>query len=181
VVHHQGINMKLDIGSGFAHYRTPLEEWTHQDGTPGPHTEIVCDWKAIPLPTESVEEIHLGDVIEHIPMWDMDVTLGEWNRILKMGGIFHGSTPNIDRLMRDYADGKLTMKEVLVPNLFGWACHPYQQHYMVYTKETLIEQMGKYGFLVDDFSRSPGPADRPWRLEFNGRKVSRATWRNYVG
>lgn len=171
--------MKLDIGSGGHNLQKPLDEWTHQDGTVGDHVEIVCDWKKIPLDTESVDEIHLGDVVEHIPQWEMSETMGEWNRLLKMGGIVHGSMPNLDRVMRDYAAGTLAFKDAL-SSLYGWADTKWQQHYTTYTKETLTELMAKHGFTIDDFSGSPGPVDRPWWLVFRGRKTACVPWRNYV-
>ena len=170
--------MKLDIGSGGHNHQKPLEEWTHQDGTPGDHVEIVCDWRTIPLATESVDEMHFGDVIEHIPVWSLDETLGEWNRLLKMGGVFHGSMPNIDRVMKDYAAGRLVFQDV-VNALYGWADSPFQQHYMTYTKTTLSQMMVKHGFMIEDYSGSPGPEDRPWWLVFRGRKTARVSWREY--
>lgn len=170
--------IKLDIGCG-CHFRTPLEEWTHLDGTKQTHTEIVCDWKMIPLGTETVDEIYIGDVVEHIVQWQLPETLGEWNRVLKMGGVFGGTTPNVDRVMRDYANGSLPFDKALC-SLYGWATDPTQQHYMTYKKETLTALMLKYGFQIDDYSQSPGAADCPWWLVFSGRKVSRTTWRNYA-
>jgi predicted SAM-dependent methyltransferase len=171
--------MKLDIGSGGHNLQKPLNEWTHQDGNIGEHVEIVCDWKTIPLPTESVEEMHFGDVIEHIPQWELAATLGEWNRMLKIGGIFHGSMPNIDRIMKDYAAGTHSLQDA-INGLYGWADSKWQQHYMTYTKETLPKMMSQFGFTIEDFSGSPGPTSRPWWLVFRGRKTSRTIWRNYV-
>ena len=170
--------VRLDIGSGGHNLQKPLEDWIHQDGKPGDHVEIVCDWKKIPRDTESVDEMHFGDVIEHIPMWQLAETLGEWNRLLKVGGIFHGSMPNIDRVMKDYANGTMTLTDAKNA-LYGWADSPFQQHYMTYTKETLKEMMETYGFEINDFSGSPGPVERPWWLVFSGRKVSRCLWRQY--
>lgn len=163
--------MKLDIGSGGHNHMKPLEDWTHLDGTPGDHVEIVCDWKTIPLEDASVEEIHCGDVIEHIPCWELKETLGEWNRILKPGGIIHGSMPNIDRIMKDYAAGTHSFQDA-VNGLYGWADSKWQQHYMTYTKETLTAMMAKHGFVIEDFSGSPGPVDRPWWLVFKGHKAA---------
>jgi predicted SAM-dependent methyltransferase len=171
--------MKLDIGCG-QNQQKPLEEWTHLDGTTGEHIEIVCDWTQIPLPNASVEEMHFGDVIEHIPCWLHNETLGEWNRLLKKGGVFHGAMPNLDRIMKDYADGTHPLQDA-INGLYGWADSKFQQHYMTYTKETLTKLMAKYGFAIDDFSESPGPKDRPWWLVFRGHKTADVEqfWRKY--
>lgn len=163
--------MKLDIGSG-AHYKTPLDEWTHLDLSRGDHTEIVAEFGSIPLADSSVEQIHIGDVIEHVPGWRHDEVLREWNRVLQIGGIVTGSTPNIDRIMRAYARGEpgMTLRDAML-GLYGWADHPQQQHYYTFTKDTLKELMAKHGFDINDFSGSPGAPAEPWWLVFAGRKV----------
>ena len=84
----------------------------------------------------------------------------------------------IDRVMKDYAAGRLIFQDA-VNALYGWADSPFQQHYMTYTKTTLSEMMVKHGFMIDSFSGSPGPEDRPWWLVFRGRKTARVSWREY--
>lgn len=164
--------MKLDIGCGL-NYKKPLDEWTHLNmhhGGDNNHVEMVCDWADIPLDDGACEEIWLGDVVEHVPVWDRDRVFSEWNRVLCMGGIVGGTTPNPERVMRDYVDGKLTIDEALVPNIFGWTDRPTEQHYILYTERSLTVMMARYGFEIDDFSRSPGPPHRRHWLVFYGRK-----------
>lgn len=69
--------MKLDIGCGL-NVKQPLDEWTHLDCDAGNHIEIVCDFGKIPLEDNSVDQIHIGDVIEHIPVWRWVEVLQEW-------------------------------------------------------------------------------------------------------
>ena len=163
--------VKLDIGSGHKGWmQEPLDEWLHLDLGGGPHVEIQCDFGDIPLEDGACDEIFIGDIIEHVPGWRYDEVLSEWNRVLKMGGIIKGRCPNGDRAMRCYADGEIPFEEALQA-LYGWANHPFQQHYMCFEKRTLTALLKKYGFDVTDYSGSPGPPDRPWWLVFVGRKV----------
>jgi predicted SAM-dependent methyltransferase len=165
--------MKLDIGSGEKNPKTPLDEWTHLDISPFPHVEIVCDFGQISLDGGSVEEIFLGDVIEHIPMWRQDEVLKEWNRILKVGGLLTGRTPDADSILRRYARGDkdMSLRDTL-GGLFGSGELPTQQHYITFSKETLMGLLARYGFGVFDFSGSPGPAHEPWWLVWTCRKIT---------
>jgi len=168
---------KLDIGCG-VHWKEPHSEWTHLDYFPSEHTEIVCDFNEIPLDTESVDVIWVGDVIEHIPVWDLARTLGEWNRILKMGGQFGGSTVNLDWAMYAYPHGQMTL-DWLMCNLYGWRSKPQEQHYQVFTREHLIETLAIGGFTNVDLTESPGDPKNPWWWRFYATKTSRIPWRAY--
>jgi len=55
--------------------------------------------------------------------------------------------------------------------LYGKGTSPWEVHYLTYSKEMLKEKMLEYGFQIDDFSASPGPADYPWWWCFSGKKV----------
>lgn len=142
------------------------------DMHPGPHIEIIGDFGVIPLPDGEVDQIHLGDVIEHVEVWRRDAVLREWNRIMKMGGLIGGSTPNFDSVVQRYAKGELSIQDALVPNIYGWNDRPTEHHFTIYTRATLTAMFAQYGFEVTDYSQSPGPAAEPWWLVFSGRKVA---------
>ena len=167
--------VKLDIGAGSHNGKTPYEEWLHVDFEPGDHVEIVADFGDVPMPDKSDGHIHIGDVIEHVKQYDYNRVLAEWNRIAKIGCIVTGATPNIDRVMRDYAAGKPDMPLIkALTNLYGWGDREGQIHYITFTKEMLTRLFGTFGFEVADFSESPGDPTlvKPWWLVFRGRKVS---------
>lgn len=166
----KGKPFKLDIGAGKPGWQQPPEEgWIHLDVIPNEHIEIVADIGKIPVSKGTVDEIYIGDIVEHIPAWETEKVLTEWNRILKVGGLIHGRCPNLDRIMRDYANNTMSLEDAL-KNLYGWAVSPTEQHYYLYTKETLTALLHKYNLEITDFSGSPGPVDRPWWLVFEGHK-----------
>jgi ubiquinone/menaquinone biosynthesis C-methylase UbiE len=150
-----------------------MEEWTHLDVVGYTHIEIVCDFGKIPLDDGAADELFLGNVVEHIPMWRHDEVLREWSRVLKTGGLVSGRTPNADSVMRRYArgDNDMTIKSVIY-SLFGSGSDDLNQHYMTFSKDTLIELMGRYGFAQFDFSESPGPADELHWLAWACRKAT---------
>jgi predicted SAM-dependent methyltransferase len=159
----------LDIGCGLIP-KQPFDIWSHLDLNPGPHIEYVCDFGSIPLPDASVEQIWLGDVIEHVPQWRHAEVLAEWHRILIPNGRISGQTPNLHKTVSDYVAGKISLQDALVPRLMGWADRPTELHYATYTPETLTVFFKQYGFDVRDYIASPGPRELPWWLIFAGRK-----------
>lgn len=164
--------MKLDIGCGL-NLKKPLSEWTHLDGDKGPHIEMVEDFGHISLPSSSVDEIWVGDVIEHIPVWRQTEVLTEWNRILKTGGVLNGTTPNLEYVVRSYVAGKIDYNWLL-QNLYGDRAGPPHQHYVLFSAHTLDELLQKNGFAPVNFSGSPGSSTDPakmWWLVFKTIKL----------
>lgn len=166
--------LKLDIGCGKVGWmQEPLDEWVHLDAIDHPHVEIVCEFGKIPLDDHSVDEIFIGDIVEHIPLWRYDEVLCEWSRIMKPGAIVKGRCPNIDRAMRDYAEGKENFQNAF-NSIYGWGHKPTEVHYRGFTKSTLTDLLGAYGIKIKTFKDSPGPTTRPWWLVFSGIKVAEA-------
>lgn len=164
--------LKVDIGCGVRNKKTPLEEWTHLDGVAGEHIEIVCDFSEIPLKDGEADEIFSGDTIEHIVMQKRDQTLKEWNRILKVDGVFTGRCPNLHSTMIRYAKGELSLHDA-TGALYGSQENEWQQHYITYTADTLKELLELYGFGEVDLSGSPGSDDslNSWWLVWSCKKM----------
>lgn len=85
--------MIIDIGSGpwpkaDAHVRMDLHPW--------PDVNCVHDLLETPYPFENdtFEKAYMGDVIEHIYIFDIDRVLTEVNRILKKGAVFEVVVPD---------------------------------------------------------------------------------------
>jgi predicted SAM-dependent methyltransferase len=146
-------SFKLDIGAGL-HPKQPLDEWTHLDCDAGPHIEIVGDFGDIPLDDESVDEIWIGDVIEHVPVWRQTEVLGEWRRILRPGGKLAGNTPNLEYNVRAYVVEDIDLNWLL-QNLYGDRAGFPHQHYILFTEDTLRDLFERHGFSSTDFSESP--------------------------
>lgn len=165
--------LKIDIGAGIRNKKTPLEEWTHLDCFAGDHIEIVCDFAEIPLADGEADEIFSGDTIEHIRTDLTDKTLREWNRILKIGGVFSLRTPNLHSTMVRYTKGEIDLNHA-IGALYGSQEDLTQQHYITYTPYTLKALLERYGFGEIDFSESPGNDDpkEAWWLVCVCKKIS---------
>jgi predicted SAM-dependent methyltransferase len=161
--------MKLDIGCGL-NLKTPVNDWVHLDGDAGPNIDIVTDFGNIPLDDNSVDEIWIGDVIEHVPVWRQTEVLAEWRRILKPHGILGGTTPNLEYNIQQYVKKEID-PNWLLQNLYGDRAGPPHQHYILFTMQTLNTLLTGHGFNAVDYSGSPGNKSNPWWLVFKTTKV----------
>lgn len=77
--------MKLNLGCG--ERPMPREDgWVNVDIHPGDNVDVVADILALDYPPESVDEILLRHVVEHIHPDDWPGALVEWTALLKPGG-----------------------------------------------------------------------------------------------
>ncbi len=163
--------VKIDVGSGDHNVKLPKVDWIHIDGCDGENVDIICDFANIPLEDKSVDVLWNSDSIEHIERFRHDEVMREWNRVLKIGGLIQGQTPNLNSIMKRYAKGEMSLEDA-TNGLYGWGS-PYQIHFVTFTVETLTDLLTKYGFGDFDFSESPGssvPQDS-WWLCFKAHKV----------
>lgn len=96
--------MILDIGSGphpkpDSTDRMDMHQWAG--------VTKVHDLRHYPYPYEdnSADKIYLGDVIEHLSKFDAPNVLAEIYRILKPGGVFEITCPDVLWIMRQIVDG----------------------------------------------------------------------------
>mgnify|MGYP003335582405 FL=1 len=170
----------IDIGSGphpkpDATIRMDLHQWagvTH-----------VHNLTHYPYPFEDniADKIYLGDVIEHLTKFDAPKVLAEINRILKPGGVFEISCPDVLWIMerivkRDWNEKAnvdwLRQNENPWDNamdyLFGGWRHPEEHkipgmgHVNGFCEQSLERELFKAGFkdikrVPDD--RNPAPAN----------------------
>lgn len=147
--------VKVDLACGLNMHGGKESEWIHIDHDPADGMDIVTDWNNIPLSTQSVDELHFSDAIEHIRTWESDITMGEINRIIKIGGIFWGTTPNRDYIFKAAIEG-LQNEEWVQRNLYGDGAGYGHTHYRTFTKQLLKEYLEKYGFGEVEFKPIEG-------------------------
>lgn len=164
--------LKLDLGCGIRNRKQPAEEWIHVDVLKIEGIDLVCDFRKLPFPDESISEIYSGDSLEHIAPYDLEEILREWLRVLKVGGKFTGSTPNLHSTMMRYAKGELSFNDAFGA-LYGSNEHIYQHHFQTFTAATLTHELEKAGFGYVDLSDSPGSKDPndAWWLCFTCYKI----------
>lgn len=86
--------MILDIGSGphpkaDSHIRMDIHDW--------PHVNLKHDLLRTPYPlgAGTITKAYMGDVVEHIMIFDVDRVLDEVYRILAPGGILEVTVPDV--------------------------------------------------------------------------------------
>lgn len=109
--------------------------------------KIICDIRKLPLRDNSYPQVTMLEVIEHQKEEaDRLKVLKESFRVLKKGGYFFMSTPNINRLSTYF--NLLILKKRIFPNLMGEdKTRIYgNYHYVEYNKKTLRELLTRAGF-----------------------------------
>ena len=82
--------------------------WANVD-LEGPAQVIKLDLtRPLPLPAESMRYVYSEHFIEHIPREAAERLLRECHRVLKPGGVFRVSTPDLAVLVREYSSGRLS-------------------------------------------------------------------------
>lgn len=73
--------MKLNLGCG------PLqhEGWINLDSEPTMEPDVVANVMALPFDSESVDQVYMGHVLEHLPFIQVPWALREASRVMKPG------------------------------------------------------------------------------------------------
>jgi len=97
---------------------------------------------------ETIEEIYASHVVEHIPQQKIKETLKGIYRVLKNGGKFYVSVPNMDYLCRILIDEKAPAKVRMhvMRIIFGGQIDDYDFHYFGYTLQLLSGFLRESGF-----------------------------------
>lgn len=167
--------VKIDLASGINYYKgennDEIDEWLHVDGDKADHVEVVCDFsKGISIETGIADMVHCSEFLEHIPLWQENQIMSEFNRIMKIGCHFFGSCPNLMYTCEEFAAGRMNFWYAN-RNLYGDGAGYYHTHYRLFTPEELTKFLEKWGFGEIDLSKSPGLPGTPFWLVFECKKV----------
>lgn len=162
--------VKLDAGCGLNFYEREDTDWIRMDGSSADGIDVVGNFKKMPFADNSIDLVHSSDTVEHFPQFELDIIMGEFNRIMKIGSKFIGTTPNLFFCLKA-AHEKTHDFTWLIRNLYGDRNSYLDQHYILYTKDTLTEMFKKYGFDID-FNTAWGDDDNNWAwLSFTAVKT----------
>lgn len=100
-------HMRLNLASGQRPFKA---DWVNIDiKEQGYPLDIVTDIKDLRMiPDESVEVAVLHHVVEHIAIHDLEQYIGEWLRVLKVGGRLAVFVPNLKELDKAWVEGRIT-------------------------------------------------------------------------
>lgn len=134
-------------------YSTTFENYYKYGFCEGPRGTI-ADVKAdfiegLPFDDNSIEEIVMIQVLEHIPQYDRDSVLSEIQRVLQPEGTFIIGVPDVKETARLLVNAKsLQDEEWVIRLLHGTQRNKYSHHYCGYTKRTLVKLLSQYGFYI---------------------------------
>jgi len=102
---------------------------------------------ALPFPNMSVDEVVMYQVLEHIPHYDVDKVLDDIYRVLRIGGTFFVSVPDLKETARILVDATSPKDEDWAIRLIhGTQRNKWSHHFCGFVPRTLKELLSKHGF-----------------------------------
>ncbi len=151
--------MKLNLGSGAMQgkreaFYSKDEGWINVDMFDYPGVGVVLDFEESDLPFDdnSVEEVHMVDIIEHITGGRQLPILKEVFRVLQHGGKCTIQTPDLGRVCHVYSglDELRTTSAQEVAQIFnGTQTGAGTYHKWMYDKKGLVDILTDVGFLIE--------------------------------
>ncbi len=90
--------------------------------------DLVCDILQLPFPNNSVDEIYLSHVFEHLPINKTYVGIDEWKRVLKVGGSIEIRIPDLENEVKLWLDKPDEEKWSELGRIFGSQSHEGNTH-----------------------------------------------------
>lgn len=155
----------------------PKAGWRIVNIQPGPHVDHVGDLLEVArqFPDAGVETIYASHVIEHLG-YDkaLPEALKEFARILKPGGSFYISVPDMKTLCQIFLHPKadLNMRIHVMRILYGGRTDPHDIHYTGFDENILGFFLGQAGFTQMKRVKSFGLFDDTSDVELAGVPVS---------
>lgn len=102
---------------------------------------------ALPFLNNSVDEIVMIHVLEHIPWYEVDKTLNEFHRVLKTNGVLRIGVPDVKETAQLLAQSNTPEEEDwAIRLLHGTQRNKWSHHYCGYTERTLKKLLSNFGF-----------------------------------
>lgn len=163
--------LKLDIGSGDFPYgdNGGGPGWTTVDAFHA--ADVKADMASLPFADGSVDEIWSSHSLEHLDHEHALRALSEWHRVLKPDGRLTLTIPNMDWIVRHWAENPNH------PNarafLFGLQRDSGDQHRTGWNEKGIARDLNAAGFRVDNISF-------PWSHSQQGIRVEAARVENSI-
>lgn len=172
--------MKLNLGCQIHAF----EGWTNQDiigDDPNIKADLVCDAaKLDTIPSDSVDFIYAGHLVEHYYPDTLPAALIEWRRVLKPGGQLAIITPDCGEVFKDYASGKLTMQHTwqqLYGRIYHYDSAP-ERHHIAFDFDTLYHFAHQISWERSEAFNFSAPPEE--LLPFMDTHISRAPYQTGI-
>ena len=149
--------MRVEVGAG----ERPHDGYDiHTDMLPLPHVEVVCRQDQLPFADGTVTELRANHVLEH-QSWELvEVTLGEWARVLRPDGVLNIGVPDARFIAQQWVRGEIDTREANYWLLGGHSDRPahrgtdgrgvprwiWNAHHTLFDESWLRELLHRAGF-----------------------------------
>lgn len=142
--------IKLNLGC----YTSYMPGWINVDINPETKADMHFDiTDPLPFSDESISEVRLVHVIEHVSFNKGTKLIDEIYRVLKQGGILNISTPNMLYLAKLIVKGEMD-KSVQNPYTMMYGSpdeSPWQLHRSAYTPKMLKALLSQFKIVTEEF------------------------------
>lgn len=118
--------------------------------------DLVADVRALPFAAGSADELLAHDVLEHFWRDSVPALLGEWQRVLRTGGLLRVRVPNLPALA---ALLDTDQHDQVVENIYGghrWGPEgAYDTHHWGWSRTSLVRELDRAGFDVQLVDNEP--------------------------
>ena len=131
---------------------TTMENYYKYDFCEGPKgtiSDLKVDFvqSSLPFENDSVDEIVMIQVLEHVQQYYRNKVLNEISRVLKPGGFFIVGVPDIKETARLLGECKEDDEEWFIRLIHGTQRNEFSHHYYGYTRSTLINFLKQFNFV----------------------------------
>ena len=140
----KGEKMKLHIGG-----ELPKDGWKIYNAQPKEHVDYIGDISNLSqFNEETFSEVYASHVFEHVKQSTIIQTLHGINRILKKGGRFYISVPDMDELCQLYLNKSLSFDQRwhVMRMMFGGQVDQFDFHYVGWNEDFLTAFLTNCGF-----------------------------------
>jgi predicted SAM-dependent methyltransferase len=137
--------LKLHLGCGGQSWEGFVDIDAYPSFTNKP--DVIADITDLPYDENTVDEIWLIHVFEHLYLWDAEDAIAHWHKMLRKGGKLVIEVPCMDKIIDNYnrkaKDPRLTILGIFGEQLEG---QPEMVHKWCYTKDSLKGMFKRAGF-----------------------------------
>lgn len=151
----------MQVVIGTRHWLGP--EWTHVDINPAPLTaddgsihpvDVVCDARRIRLPDACADLVYSQECLEHFKREEWEGVLGEWVRLVKVGGKIRVEVPDFLAACKQVLESDtLGMDWAIQQIIFGGQENQWDVHYVGLTSRMLAHRLEGLGLTVTEVKR----------------------------
>jgi hypothetical protein len=137
-----GGTIRVNVGCG----EHPIDGYVNVDLRALPGIDVLADARNLPFGPGTLDELASAHLVEHFREHQARTrVLPYWKSLLRPGGRLRIVCPNWAAMLERVHDGRMKLEEFKLVT-FGWQDYEGDDHFAMYTPETLRALLGDVGF-----------------------------------